>query len=63
MTLLQFPHCIFSPILLLEYDILENEGKERAKISAGHERAVKALELKPLLSPMFELTAVGMFGS
>lgn len=61
-TLLQFPYWIFSPILLLEDDGLENEGEECAKTSAGHKRAVKALELKQLLSPVFEHAAMGMFG-
>lgn len=47
--LLQFPLGIFSPILLSEGDVLESEGEERAKISAGHEWAVEALELEQLL--------------
>lgn len=49
--LLQFPRGVSSPILLSEGDVLENGGEERAKISARHEWAVKALELKQQLSP------------
>lgn len=39
------------------------KARKVLKISAGHERAVKALESKQLLSPMFEHADMGTFGS
>lgn len=49
-------------VLLLEDGGLENEGKEPAKIPAGHGWAVKALGLEQPLPPVFGHAGSVTFG-